>query len=86
MHSTLSYFDVLFALFFKKNISCVPPFLLTQYITLCYAMASCDTERIESGFAERLFYTQDRAEHFTKQYIKGDTSNRRTGRQTKKLL
>lgn len=32
-------------------------------------MASCDTQRIESGFTERLFYTQDRAEHFTKQYI-----------------
>ena len=27
-------------------------------------MASCDSQRIESGFTERLFYTQDRAKHF----------------------
>lgn len=49
-------------------------------------MASCDTQRIESGFTERLFYTQDRAEHFTKQYIKADTSNKGAVRQTEKLL
>lgn len=34
----------------------------------------------------RLFYTQDRAEHFTKQYIKADTSNTGAVRQTEKLL
>lgn len=44
-------------------------------------MASCDIQRIESGFPKHLFYTQDRAKHFTKQYIMGDTSNRGTIRQ-----
>lgn len=39
-------------------------------------MASCDAQRIESGFPEHFFYTQDRAKHFTEQYIMGDTSNR----------
>lgn len=47
-------------------------------------MATGDTRRIDSGFTERLFYTQDLAKHLTKQYIMGDTSNRGTARQTKK--
>lgn len=47
-------------------------------------MATGDTRRIDSGFTEHLFYTQDRAKHFTKQYIMDDTSNRGTARQTKK--
>lgn len=49
-------------------------------------MARCDAQRIEPGFTVRRFYTQDRAEHFTKQYIKADTSNTGAVRQTEKLL
>ena len=47
-------------------------------------MATGDTRRIDSGFTERLFYTQDLAKHLTKQYIMEDTSNWGTARQTKK--
>lgn len=78
MHFPLPFWCFICSL---KDTSYIPLFLLTQYITLCYAMATGDTRRIDSGFTERLFCTQDRAKHLTKQYIMEDTSNRGTARQ-----